>query len=133
MNRFFTSDIVYEERLNICKECIYYFKPTGSCKRCGCFMRIKARLSQLSCPEKYWTKTTTIEAPEGLPEELINEVKEIYPDIRNGRAKNIEVKRRMIELYNTIYNTNYKTGTSCSSCLSNCLNGIKDIYFKYGG
>lgn len=132
MNRFFTSDEVYKDRLDICRSCIYYFKPTGQCKRCLCFMKIKARLAPMACPEKYWNKTTTIETPEGLPEEIIEEVKKVYPDIKNGRAKNIEVKKRMIELYNTIYQTNYSTGTNCSSCLSSCLNGIKDIYIKYG-
>ena len=132
MNRFFTTDEVYKDRLDICRSCIYYFKPTGQCKRCLCFMKIKARLAPMACPEKYWNKTTTIETPEGLPEEIIEEVKKVYPDIKNGRAKNQEVKKRMIELYNTIHQTNYSTGTNCSSCLSSCLNGIKDIYIKYG-
>ena len=132
MNKFFTSDEVYKDRLDICKECIYYFKPTGNCKICMCFMKIKCRLATQSCPKKYWNKTTTIDPPEGLPEELIEAAKEIYPDIKNGRAKNHKVKFKMIELYNTIYNTNYDKGTSCSSCLSSVLNGIKDIYNKYG-
>ena len=133
MNKFFTSDEVYKDRLAICKECIYFLTYTGQCKRCLCFMKIKARIAPMACPEKYWNKTTTIEIPEGLPEELIEATKEIYPDIANGRAKNQEVKRKAIELYNTIYATNYSTGTSCSSCLSSVLNGIKDIYNKYGG
>ena len=64
MNRFFTSQEVYEDRLAICRECIYYFKPTGQCKRCLCFMRLKARLAPMECPEKMWQKTTTIETPE---------------------------------------------------------------------
>ena len=132
MNIFFTSDKVYNERLAICKACVYYFKPTGQCKRCLCFMRIKARLATLSCPEKYWNKTTDVKAPEGLPEELITAAQEIYPDIRTGRAKNQKVKRRMIELYNTIYNTNYDSGTNCSSCLSSCLDGTRNIIYKYG-
>ena len=114
MNRFFTTDEVYKDRLDICRSCIYYFKPTGQCKRCLCFMKVKARLAPMACPEKYWNKTTTIETPEGLPEEIVE-----------------EVKKRMIELYNTIHQTNYSTGTNCSSCLSSCLNGIKDIYNLY--
>ena len=98
MNKFFTSDEVYNDRLAICKECIYYYKPTGQCKRCLCFMKIKARIAPMACPEKYWNKTTTIEVPKGLPEELIEEVIKVYPDIKNGRAKNQEVKRKAIEL-----------------------------------
>ena len=96
-------------------------------------MKIKARLAPMACPQKYWEKTTTIEIPDGLPEEIIEEVKVVFPDIENGRAKNQEVKRKAIELYNTIYETNYSSGTNCSSCLSSILSGIKDIYNKYGG
>jgi hypothetical protein len=133
MNRFFTSDEVYQDRLAICKECVYYFKLTGQCKRCLCFMRVKARIGTLKCPENKWQKTTELEMPEGLPEELIEEVKIVYPDIKSGKAKNQEVKRRAIELYNTIYNTNYNTGTNCGTCLESCLNAITKLYNKYGG
>ena len=34
MNKFFVPDKIYEERLAICRDCVYYFKPTGNCKRC---------------------------------------------------------------------------------------------------
>ena len=78
MNRFFATDEVYNERLNICKSCIYYFKLTGQCKRCLCFMKVKARLSTLSCPQKYWTKTTSVQPPDNIPEELIQAAIEIY-------------------------------------------------------
>ena len=135
MNKFFTSDEVYRERIAICKSCDKYIKFLGNCSICKCFMKVKSRIANQECADnpKKWIKTKTIEAPEGLPEELIEATKEIYPDIKNGRAKNQEVKRKAIELYNTIYATNYSTGTSCSSCLSSVLNGIKDIYNKYGG
>jgi len=49
MNKFFTSQQVYEDRLAICKACDYYFKPTGSCKVCKCFMKIKARIAPMAC------------------------------------------------------------------------------------
>ena len=131
MNRFFTSQEVYEDRLAICRECIYYFKPTGQCKKCLCFMKIKARLAPMACPVKYWNKTTTIETPEDLPQELIDEVLDIWQYVKTGRAKNIESKKRMIELYNTIHNTNYSTTTNCGSCISTCFDGIKKLYQKY--
>ena len=44
----------HEERLNICKECPRFFKPTGTCKECGCFMRVKTRLKSASCPIGKW-------------------------------------------------------------------------------
>ena len=131
MNRFFTSDEIYKDRLSICKDCIYYFKPTGQCKRCLCFMKIKARLAPMACPEKYWNKTTEIETPEDLPNELVVEVTKIWENIKNGKAKDVKTKKRMIELYNTIHGTNYSTGTNCGSCLNSCYEGLKKIYHKY--
>ena len=131
MNKFFVPDEVYEERLAICKECIYYFKPTGTCKRCLCFMKIKARIAPMACPEKYWDKTTEIEPPNDLPQHLIEEVLDIWKDLKSGRAKDVAAKKRMITVYNTIYNTSYSTGTNCGSCLSSCFDGIKKLYDEY--
>ena len=134
MNKFFVPDQIYEERLAICKECVYYFKPTGNCKRCLCFVKLKARLAPASCPQSYWLKTTeVIKAPEDLPQHLIEEVLDIWDDLKTGRAKNVETKKKMIELYNTIYMTNYGTGTNCGSCISTCFDGIKKLYNKYNG
>ena len=131
MNRFFTSQDVYEDRIAICKECVYYSKMLGQCKRCLCFMKVKARIAPMECPEKYWTKTREIEIPEQLPKEIVKEVLAVYPDVRTGRAKDHKAKRKMVELWNTISGSNYKTGTSCSSCLSSCLDGIRNVYNKY--
>ena len=131
MNKFFVPDKVYEERLAICKECVYYFKPTGNCKRCMCFVKLKARLAPASCPQSFWLKTTEIETPDDLPQHLIEEVLDIWDDLKTGRAKNVETKKKMIELYNTIYMTNYGTGTNCGSCISTCYDGIKKLYKKY--
>tara|TARA_R100001460_G_scaffold13815_3_gene31160 strand:- start:2096 stop:2494 length:399 start_codon:yes stop_codon:yes gene_type:complete len=131
MNKFFVSDEIYDDRLNICKNCDYYFKPTGSCKICLCFMSIKARISLMECPQKYWLKTKEVEQPEGIPDELIQEVIVLWEDIKTGIAKNQAAKKRMITLFNTIYGSNYDTGTSCSTCLNDCFKGIKRIYEKY--
>ena len=131
MNKFFVPNEVYEDRIAICKSCIYYFKPTGTCKRCLCFMKIKCRLAPMECPQKYWDKTTEVEAPDDLPQEIIEEILDIWKDLKTGRAKDVAAKKKMIELYNTIYMTNYKTGTNCGSCISTCYDGIKKLYKKY--
>jgi len=134
MNKFFVPDEIYEERLAICRECVYYFKPTGNCKRCLCFMKLKARISSQECPQKYWSKTTEVlKAPDDLPQHLIEEVLDIWDDLKTGRAKNVAAKKRMITLYNVIYMTNYSTGTNCGSCISTCFDGIKKLYNKYNG
>ena len=131
MNKFFVPNKVYEDRLAICKSCVYYFKPTGTCKDCGCFSKIKARLAPKECGQKKWQKTTEIETPDDLPQEIIDEVLDMWEDLKTGRAKNQEAKRRMIETYNTIFMTNYSVGTSCNSCISTCFDGIKKLYKKY--
>ena len=131
MNKFFVPNEVYEDRLAICKTCIYYFKPTGTCKDCGCFMKIKARLAPMECSQKKWQKTTKIQTPEDLPQEIIDEVLEVWQDLKTGKAKNQAAKKKMIEIYNVIHMTNYSTNTNCGSCISTCFDGIKNLYKKY--
>ena len=131
MNKFYVPNEVYEDRLAICKECIYYFKPTGTCKDCGCFMKIKARLAPMECSQKKWQKTTKIETPDDLPQEIIDEVLEVWQDLKTGKAKNQAAKKKMIEIYNVIHMTNYSTTTNCGSCISTCFDGIKNLYKKY--
>tara|TARA_R110002012_G_scaffold68530_2_gene178120 strand:+ start:366 stop:770 length:405 start_codon:yes stop_codon:yes gene_type:complete len=132
MNRFFVENEVYEDRIEICKGCTYYYKPTGSCKICMCFMKIKARIASQSCPQKYWDKTSEVmKAPDDLPQEIIDEILDMWDDLKTGRAKDVAAKKKMIETYNTIYNTNYQTGTNCGSCISTCYDGIKKLYKKY--
>ena len=131
MNKFFVPNDVYDDRIAICKECIYYFKPTVSCKRCMCFMKIKARIAPMECPQKYWEKTTEVTTPDDLPQHLIDEILDIWKDLKTGRAKDVAAKKKMIELYNTIHMTNYGTTTNCGSCISTCFDGIKKLYKKY--
>ena len=115
----------------ICKKCVYYFKPSGQCKRCLCFMKIKSRIASQSCTQKYWDKTTDVEPMEDIPQEIIDEILDLWKDLKTGRAKDQEAKRKMIDIYNTVYNTNYSTGTNCGSCISTCFDGIKKLYKKY--
>jgi len=130
LNRFFVNKEVYKERLDICRGCDEYFKPTGSCKVCGCFMRIKASISIMECPKELWLKTKEYEAPKEIPTHLKKEIKEVWKLIENGKVKDNKSKQRLIELYNTIHNTTYKTTTNCSSCLHNIYNFMKDVITK---
>ena len=133
MNKFFVPKERYEDRISICKSCVYYFKPSGQCKRCLCFMKVKARIATQECPQQYWSKTTEIEARTDIPEEIIEEVINLMPDIERGKAKNQTAKKKMIELYNTIYNQKYSTGSNCSTCLATMYKAIKNIYEEYSG
>ena len=85
----------------------------------------------MECPKKYWQKTTEIETPEELPKDLVNEVLDVWEDLKTGKAKDVLAKNKMIDLYNTIYNTNYNPNTNCGSCISACFDGIKKLYKKY--
>ena len=128
--KYFVKNEIRKERLDICRSCQHYFKPTGNCKKCGCFMRIKTTLAFTECPIGLWQKTEEIEQPKEIPAHLVKEVLEIMPDIKKGQVKNHETKARLIELYNTIYGTNYKTTSNCSSCLNSVWKGITSIYNK---
>jgi len=131
MNRFFVKDEVYKDRIAICRSCVYYKKLLGNCSICKCFMKVKARIAPMACPQKYWQKTTEIETPDDLPQEIIDEILDMWDDLKTGRAKNVAAKKRMIETYNVIFNTNYSSGTNCGSCISTCFDGIKKLYKKY--
>ena len=132
MNKFFVPNEIYEDRIAICKSCVYYKKLLGNCSVCKCFMKIKARIAPMECPQKYWQKTTeVIKAPDDLPKEIIDEILDMWKDLKTGRAKDIAAKKRMIETYNAIFMTNYSSTTNCGSCLSTCFDGIKKLYNKY--
>ena len=131
MNKFFVPNNVYEDRLEICKSCVYYFKPTGTCKRCLCFMKLKCRLAPMECPQGFWQKTTDIETPDDLPQEIIDEILDMWKDLKTGRAKDVQAKKRMIETYNVIHMTNYSPTTNCGRCISTCYDAIKKLYKKY--
>jgi NAD-dependent dihydropyrimidine dehydrogenase PreA subunit len=94
-------------------------------------MKVKARISNQYCPQKYWDKTKEVETPDDLPNEIITELLYVGKNLIKGRFKNHEIKAKAITLYNTIYMTNYNTGTNCGSCLSTCYDGIKKLYKKY--
>ena len=130
MTTYFVTNEIRRERLNLCKGCEHYFKPTGNCLKCGCFMRVKTSLSFTECPIGLWESIKEIEQPKEVPKHLVKEVLKIMPDIKKGQAKDHETKARAIELYNTIYGTNHKTTSNCSSCLNSVWNGIISIYEK---
>lgn len=43
---------LYEERLGICKECDMLFE--GMCRRCGCYVEMRAAVAKNVCPSKKW-------------------------------------------------------------------------------
>jgi hypothetical protein len=43
-----------QARLDICNQCEFFRMKTQRCRLCGCFMSLKATLTQASCPAKKW-------------------------------------------------------------------------------
>jgi len=43
-----------EQRYAMCLECPSLIKTTKQCKECGCFMALKTKLKQATCPLGKW-------------------------------------------------------------------------------
>lgn len=46
------SDSLYEERLHVCKECGMLLE--GMCRRCGCYVELRAAVLKNHCPGEKW-------------------------------------------------------------------------------
>lgn len=43
---------LYEERLSLCRECDMLFQ--GMCRKCGCYVELRAAVKANGCPGKRW-------------------------------------------------------------------------------
>jgi hypothetical protein len=53
-NTQYVDEETQSNRLNICKGCPDFVSLTTQCKKCGCFMKFKAKLELASCPVGNW-------------------------------------------------------------------------------
>jgi hypothetical protein len=53
-NEPISSEEISAYRLEICKRCIFYRPTTNQCKKCGCFMKLKTKLENATCPVGKW-------------------------------------------------------------------------------
>ena len=53
-NTEYVPNEVFADRLNICLNCDNFIKMTSQCKKCGCFMNLKCKMSHASCPIGLW-------------------------------------------------------------------------------
>jgi len=51
----------YKKRIQICKKCEHFRKWSQQCKLCGCFMFLKGRLLNQSCPINKWNNPVSSE------------------------------------------------------------------------
>lgn len=47
---------VRENRISLCLSCEHLYKLTTTCKKCGCFMKVKTYLPNVECPIGKWSK-----------------------------------------------------------------------------
>lgn len=50
----YTSEEIRGARYKTCLGCERLFKPTRTCKECGCFMSLKTWLKHAECPLGKW-------------------------------------------------------------------------------
>jgi len=41
-------------RLSICETCEHFRKTSRTCRKCGCFMKLKTTLAKSKCPVGKW-------------------------------------------------------------------------------
>jgi hypothetical protein len=44
----------FERRMDICRSCEFFRANTQTCRKCGCFMKLKTKLERAHCPIKKW-------------------------------------------------------------------------------
>ena len=44
----------YKHRITTCLDCEHYSEALNRCKKCGCFLLIKAALRDTKCPLQKW-------------------------------------------------------------------------------
>ena len=49
-----SEEEIVKSRLEICKTCEYFRPKTETCKKCGCFMKLKTKLLNAKCPIGKW-------------------------------------------------------------------------------
>jgi hypothetical protein len=49
-----SSDELAAERLKVCAECAAFRKLARQCSLCNCFMDLKTKILQASCPKELW-------------------------------------------------------------------------------
>lgn len=53
-NTEWVSNEVSKKRLDVCSACPELTKVTSQCKKCGCFMKTKAKIKHAACPLSKW-------------------------------------------------------------------------------
>lgn len=50
----FSDALTTQFRLTLCNSCEFFNSDSGRCSKCGCFMKIKAKIQAAKCPIGKW-------------------------------------------------------------------------------
>jgi hypothetical protein len=50
----YAEEKLAKDRMSICMTCPQLIKATKQCKKCGCFMHLKTKLAEATCPLGKW-------------------------------------------------------------------------------
>jgi hypothetical protein len=53
-NTDFAPNELQEQRYSVCRSCPEFIDLTTQCKKCGCIMKLKTKLSAAQCPINKW-------------------------------------------------------------------------------
>jgi hypothetical protein len=71
---------VAAQRMAICRECPF-FNSIGQCTECHCFMALKTKLPNASCPQHKWGQVRVLDTP---PQKVLVIVDGVVQDILNA-------------------------------------------------
>ena len=111
------------DRLAICNKCKHFRKSVNQCKKCGCFMQIKARIAFTKCPIDKWDRETNI------TKDQLSILKRVFEEIEGDRVTH-DQNRNLTNIYNDIFGMNKKV-TGCASCVKQTVNDLKEVYEAY--
>jgi len=52
--QIYATDVIFNQRLSVCKECDLYDSEQVRCRQCGCWLKYKARFKEGACPIGKW-------------------------------------------------------------------------------
>ena len=118
-----TSTRNLQDRLETCKKCKHFRKSVSQCKKCGCFMKIKAAIAFTRCPIGKW------EREHEITQDQLSILRRIFNDI-SGTRVNKEQNVGLTNLYNEIFGMK-KSVSSCGSCVKQLVDDLKKVLEGY--
>jgi hypothetical protein len=120
----FTSKKVSAARMNICRQCKYFAKNSGTCgplgigkrvqykgqkyKLCGCMMEVKTRIAASGCPVGFWGRD--------VAESTYERAKQFIEQTNHKRKLTRQEADELVALSNEILKVK-RSKTGCGACL----------------